>query len=224
MPAIDRWVIRTFLAMLHQSEIQNLEHQFQNFASYPTGRIRNSFAAGASNVATSPPLKPYLLPPSSFPLYTINLSGATVNDDQFIEFLKEQFSVYKIPPQMICFEITENVAIANLSKVSGLIKEVKALGCRFALDDFGSGMSSFAYLKYLPLDYLKIDGSFVKDIADDPIHLALVEAINRVGHVMGLKTIAEFVTNDSILEKVKFLGIDYAQGYVIAKPQPLEFN
>ncbi|MEP0745650.1 MULTISPECIES: EAL domain-containing protein [unclassified Coleofasciculus] len=224
MPAIDRWVIRTFLAMLHQSEIQNLEPQFQNFASYPRGRIRNSFVAGASNVATSPPLTPYILPPSSFPLYTINLSGATVNDDQFIEFLKKQFSVYKIPPQMICFEITESVAIANLSKVSGLIKEVKALGCRFALDDFGSGMSSFAYLKYLPLDYLKIDGSFVKDIADDPIHLALVEAINRVGHVMGLKTIAEFVTNDSILEKVKFLGIDYAQGYVIAKPQPLEFN
>ena len=223
MPAIDRWVIRTFLAMLHQSEIQNLESQFQNFSSYPTGRVRNSFASGASNVATSPPLTPYIFP-SSFPLYTINLSGATVNDDQFIEFLKEQFSIYKIPPQMICFEITETVAITNLSKASGFIKELKALGCRFALDDFGSGMSSFAYLKYLPLDYLKIDGSFVKDIADDPVDLALVEAINRVGHVMGLQTIAEFVANDSILEKVKFLGVDYAQGYAIAQPQPLEFN
>ncbi|MBD2740625.1 EAL domain-containing protein [Coleofasciculus sp. FACHB-1120] len=224
MPAIDRWVIRTFMELLHHSGVQNSEPQVENFSSSPTGSVSNSFVAGASNVSPSPSLTPYILPPSSFTLYTINLSGATVNDDQFIEFLKEQFSIYKIPPKMICFEITETIAIANLSKASGLIKELKALGCRFALDDFGSGMSSFAYLKYLPLDYLKIDGSFVRDIADDPVDLAMVEAINHVGHVMGLQTIAEFVANDSILEKVKCLGIDYAQGYVIAQPQPLEFN
>lgn len=154
-------------------------------------------------------------------LYAINLSGASVNDDQFIDFLKEQFETYQIPAELICFEITETVAITNLNKAAQLIRELKALGCYFALDDFGSGMSSFAYLKYLPVDYMKIDGAFVKDMADDPINCAMVEAINRIGHVVGLQTIAEFVANDSILEKVKNMGVDYAQGYGIGTPQPL---
>lgn len=154
-------------------------------------------------------------------IYAINLSGATVNDDNFIDFLKEQLSIYQIPTGLICFEITETVAIANLGKAAGLIKDLKSLGCRFALDDFGSGMSSFAYLKSLPVDYLKIDGAFVKDIADDPIDFAMVEAFNRIGHVMGLQTIAEYVANDSILQKVRSLGVDYAQGYFIAKPKPI---
>jgi diguanylate cyclase (GGDEF)-like protein/PAS domain S-box-containing protein len=154
-------------------------------------------------------------------IYAINLSGATVNDDQFIDFLKEQLSIHQIPTALICFEITETVAIANLGKAAGLIKDLKSLGCRFALDDFGSGMSSFAYLKSLPVDYLKIDGAFVKDIADDPIDFAMVEAFNRIGHVMGLQTIAEYVANDSILQKVRSLGVDYAQGYFIAKPKPI---
>ena len=157
-------------------------------------------------------------------LYAINLSGASINDEQFVEFLHEQLALYQIPPALICFEITETVAIANLGKAAQFIQALRDLGCRFALDDFGSGMSSFVYLKNLPIDYLKIDGSFVKNIVDQPIDLAMVEAINQIGHVMGIQTIAEFVENQDILEKITHLGVDYAQGYGIAKPAPLTFN
>jgi EAL domain-containing protein (putative c-di-GMP-specific phosphodiesterase class I) len=153
-------------------------------------------------------------------LYAINLSGASLNDEQFIDFVHEQFALHQVPPQVICFEITETVAIANLSKAIQLMQELKQLGCRFALDDFGSGMSSFAYLKSLPVDYLKIDGNFIKDILEDPTDLAMTEAINQVGHIMGLQTIAEFVENDRIFEVIKALGVDYAQGYGIAYPRP----
>lgn len=156
--------------------------------------------------------------------YAINLSGATINDDQFIHFLYEQFKLHQIPPEIICFEITETVAIVNLSKATQLIRSLKQLGCRFALDDFGSGMSSFAYLKTLPVDYLKIDGGFVKDIVEDHVAGAMVEAINHIGQMMGLQTIAEFVENETILEKVKTLGVNYAQGYGISKPLPLTFS
>ncbi len=150
----------------------------------------------------------------------VNLSGASFNDDHLIEFIREQLAVHQILPQQICFEITETVAIANLSKAAQFMRDLKQLGCRFALDDFGSGMSSFRYLKNLPVDYLKIDGSFIKDIVDDPIASAMVEAINRVGHVMGLKTVAEHVENDCVLAKIRELGVDYAQGYGIARPLP----
>lgn len=153
-------------------------------------------------------------------LYAINLSGASINDEQFIEFLHEQFALYQIPPALICFEITETVAIANLGKAAQFIRSLREIGCHFALDDFGSGMSSFAYLKNLPVDFLKIDGSFIKHIVDDPIDLAMVEAINQIGHLMGIKTIAEFVENQEILAKITALGVDYAQGYGIAKPRP----
>ncbi len=152
--------------------------------------------------------------------YAINLSGASLNDNQFIEFLYQQFELYKIPPQIICFEITETVAIANLKKAVYLIQSFKRLGCSFALDDFGSGMSSFSYLKTLPIDYLKIDGGFVKEILTDPIALEIVESIHRIGHVMQIKTIAEFVENDTIFTEIKNIGIDYVQGYGIGKPQP----
>ena len=151
-------------------------------------------------------------------LYTINLSGASLDDDQFVAFLREQFALHQVPPQLICFEVTETIAIANLSKAAQFMTELKALGCRFALDDFGSGMSSFGYLKNLPVDYLKIDGSFVKQIMENPVDEAFVEAINRVGQVLGLKTVAEFVENDAILNKIKQIGVDYAQGYGIAEP------
>ncbi len=157
-------------------------------------------------------------------LYTINLSGASLNDDQFLGFLKEQFALHQVSPQDICFEITETVAISNLSKAAHFIRELKQLGYCFALDDFGSGMSSFSYLKHLSIDYLKIDGNFVKNIASDPIDRAMVECINRLGHVLGIQTIAEFVENEAILEKLLELGINYAQGYSIAKPYPLPFN
>jgi diguanylate cyclase (GGDEF)-like protein/PAS domain S-box-containing protein len=151
----------------------------------------------------------------------INLSGSSINDNQFLEFLTEQFALYSIPPQQICFEITETVAIANLTKASRLICQLQHLGCHFALDDFGSGMSSFAYLKNLPVNYLKIDGGFIKNILEDPIDSAMVQAITHVAHVMGIETIAEYVENDAILECIKTIGIDYAQGYGIARPSPL---
>jgi diguanylate cyclase (GGDEF)-like protein/PAS domain S-box-containing protein len=156
-------------------------------------------------------------------IYAINLSGTSINDDQFISFLREQFGLYQVPPQSICFEITETVAIANLTKASQFISELQRYGCRFSLDDFGSGMSSFAYLKTLPVDYLKIDGGFIKNIIENSVDDAMVEAITRIGHVMGVKTIAEFVENDAILQRIKALGVDYAQGYGVAKPRPLVF-
>ncbi|MBR1216436.1 EAL domain-containing protein [Bradyrhizobium sp. U87765 SZCCT0131] len=152
----------------------------------------------------------------------INLSGATFNDEKFIDFIRAQFELYGIAPRMICFEITETSAIASLDSANRFIGLMKQLGCRFALDDFGSGMSSFAYLKHLPVDYLKIDGSFVRDMLDDPIDRAIIEMINRIGKVMGKRTIAEFVENDATLQALRAIGVDYAQGYGIGRPEPFE--
>ena len=153
-------------------------------------------------------------------VYAINLSGASIGDDRFLEFVREQFTRFGVRYQSICFEITETAAIARLDKAAYFIQELRALGCRFSLDDFGAGMSSFAYLKHLPVDYLKIDGGFVKDMADDPIDRAMVEAINNVGHVMGKQTIAEFVDGERIIAALREIGVDYAQGYGVAKPRP----
>lgn len=154
----------------------------------------------------------------------INLSGASICDENFYDFVVEQFDLYKVPPAGICFEITETSAISNLPHAASLIGKLKDLGCRFSLDDFGSGMSSFAYLKHLPVDYLKIDGGFVKDMVDDPIDQAMVEAINHIGHVMQIETIAEFVENDAILQALRRIGVDYAQGYGIEKPRLSELS
>lgn len=150
----------------------------------------------------------------------INLSGGSIGDERFLEFVRNEFARTAVPPQSICFEITETAAIANLDRAARFIKELKALGCLFSLDDFGAGMSSFAYLKHLPVDYLKIDGGFVKDMADDPIDRAMVEAINSVGHVMGKQTIAEFVSDERVVEMLREIGVDYAQGYGVSKPRP----
>lgn len=149
----------------------------------------------------------------------INLSGITIGDDDFLIFLRKQFIAYDIPPEMICFEITETSAIANLASAIKFINELKGLGCHFSLDDFCAGMSSFAYLKHLPVDFLKIDGSFVKDMLDDPINRAMVEVINHIGHVMGKRTIAEFVETPQIEQALLEIGVDYAQGYIIERPQ-----
>jgi len=151
----------------------------------------------------------------------INLSGQTLNDDSFLCFVIDALKETGIPPEKICFEITETAAIVNLTNASYITKNLKDIGCLFSLDDFGSGLSSFAYLKNLPVDFLKIDGMFVKDIVSDPIDFAMVKSINDIGHVMGKKTIAEFVENEEILEKLRGIGVDYAQGYGIAKPAPL---
>jgi len=149
----------------------------------------------------------------------INLSGSSIGDDAFLEYLRQQFQIYAIPPELICFEITETSAIANLGSAIRFINELKSLGCRFSLDDFCAGMSSFAYLKHLPVDFLKIDGSFVKDMLDDPVNRAMVEVINHIGHVMGKQTIAEFVESHQIEQALLEIGVDYAQGYVIERPQ-----
>jgi len=155
-----------------------------------------------------------------FGVCAINLSGASIGDERFLEFLREQFVHFGVPPQTICFEITETAAIANLDKAAHFIRELKSLGCLFSLDDFGAGMSSFAYLKHLPVDFLKIDGGFVKDMAEDPIDRAMVEAINSVGHVLGKQTIAEFVDSDRVMVMLREIGVDFAQGVGVAKPRP----
>ncbi len=150
--------------------------------------------------------------------FSVNLSGGTVSDGDSLEFISSELERLDVPPGMICFEITETAAISNLASANHFIHTLKQCGCRFSLDDFGSGLSSFAYLKNLPVDYLKIDGAFVKDMANDPIDYAMVESINQIGHVMGLETIAEFVESEAILDRLSKLGVDYAQGFGIALP------
>jgi EAL domain-containing protein (putative c-di-GMP-specific phosphodiesterase class I) len=130
----------------------------------------------------------------------------------------------QLNPQWICFEITETAAITNLSHAQNFITRLKQIGFRFALDDFGSGMSSFAYLRELNIDFLKIDGAFVKQIDQNRIDYAMVSSINQIGQLMGIQTIAEFVENDHILELIKALQIDFAQGYGIDKPKPLPLS
>jgi len=157
-------------------------------------------------------------------IWTINLSGQTLTDAYFYQFVVEQTERFNIQPSAICFEVTETAAVANLSCASELILQLKAAGFRFALDDFGSGLSSFSYLKNLPVEYLKIDGSFVRDMVQDPINTAMVESINEIGHIMGLKTIAEFVENEFINEKLKKLKVDFVQGFGIHKPEPFNLH
>jgi EAL domain-containing protein (putative c-di-GMP-specific phosphodiesterase class I) len=152
---------------------------------------------------------------------SINISGLSFNEKGFTDYVLRLLQKYQVRNERVCFEITETAAIANLSSVTGFINKLKQQGCLFALDDFGSGMSSFAYLKNLAVDYLKIDGMFVKDILDDPIDFEMVKSINETGHVMGKKTIAEFVENDEILAMLEHIGVDYAQGFGIGMPIPV---
>jgi len=154
-------------------------------------------------------------------VFAINLSGHSVADHDFLKFLVDAVRQSKVNPRCLCFEITETAAISNLKQAVYFISEMKNIGCRFSLDDFGSGLSSFTYLKNLDVDYLKIDGAFVKDILKDETDAAMVEAINQIGHIMGLKTVAEYVESDDILAKVRVMGIDYAQGFSLHVPCPL---
>lgn len=159
---------------------------------------------------------------SEITCFSINLSGQSVGNQDFYLHVKKLLDECDVPAQKVCFEITETSAIANLSNAQRFIDSIKEMGCLFSLDDFGSGLSSFAYLKNLPVDYLKIDGIFIKDLISNPIDYAMVKSINDIGHVMGIKTIAEFVENEETLIKLEEIGIDYAQGYGIGLPLPIE--
>ena len=152
----------------------------------------------------------------------INLSGASLNDDTFFDFLRDEIKRHRVPPSAVCFEITETVAIHNLRRVADFIAELKAMGFRFALDDFGSGVSSFSYLKALPVDFLKIDGALVREIEHSMLDLRIVESIALIGQEMGAKIIAEFVETAGVLERLRDIGVDYAQGYGIHRPEPLK--
>lgn len=152
----------------------------------------------------------------------INISGQSVCDETFVEFLLTMLDESHVDPTRLTFEITETAAIANFSVATQFITALKQKGCSLALDDFGSGLSSFSYLKNIPVDYLKIDGSFIRDIADDETDHAFVTAIHQIGGIMGIKTIAEFVENEQIYNMLKQIGVDYAQGFYLGKPKPIE--
>jgi diguanylate cyclase (GGDEF)-like protein/PAS domain S-box-containing protein len=153
--------------------------------------------------------------------FNINISGQSLSDPSLYTYIVDQLDTHSIPPGRICFEITETAAVANMSSAQRLINSLRDYGCRFALDDFGSGLSSFNYLKNMKIDFLKIDGSFVRNIQTDPTDLALINSINQVAHSMGIRTIAEYVENEDILHQLQRLGVDYCQGYVYHQPQPL---
>ncbi|MGK7898047.1 MAG: putative bifunctional diguanylate cyclase/phosphodiesterase [Xenococcus sp. (in: cyanobacteria)] len=155
-----------------------------------------------------------------FSLYAINLSGESLNDASFVQFIQEQLEYHQIPAQFICFDIAETVAISNLSQAKLVLNQLQKLGCRFAIDDFGSGISSLGYLKDLPIDFLKIDGILTRELLQDPINSLIVQSFHQVAQAMGISTIAEYVDTESKLIELKSLGIDYAQGEWIAKPQP----
>jgi Amt family ammonium transporter len=152
----------------------------------------------------------------------INLSGTSLSEDRFLEFVIDELQQQALPQGAICFEITETAAISNLSRVIHFMQALKKLGCKFSLDDFGSGLSSFTYLKNLPVDYLKIDGQFIRHVVEDSVDESMVKAINDVGQAMGIETIAERVESQEVVEKLSELGIRYAQGYYFARPTSVQ--
>ncbi|WP_254442362.1 EAL domain-containing protein [Duganella vulcania] len=195
MTAIDRWVIRAVCRHVQS--------------------VRESLGPQQAYIAQRQPA------PAQ---YSVNLSGTSLGDEGLRDYIIEQFVEHDVAPEQICFEITETAVISNLIKAQDFMAGLKALGCRFSLDDFGSGLSSFAYLKALPVDYLKIDGVFIRDIANNAINRALVKAINEVGHVMGISTVAEYVEDEPTLAVVRELGLDYAQGYAVGTLRPLSVS
>ncbi|MBI3938804.1 MAG: EAL domain-containing protein [Betaproteobacteria bacterium] len=199
MPAAERYNLLTSIERWVLSAlIEDLDHQ----------RARGAFAHHGAG--------------GEHGFYSVNLSGASINDKSFPDFVRNLLTRYQLPHGLLCFEITETTAISNLTKAAELMHELKGMGCRFALDDFGTGMSSFAYLKHLPVDYLKIAGMFIKDMALDPMDYAIVESISRIGRILGMQTIAEFVEDAETLAKLKDLKVDFAQGYFLAKPEALK--
>jgi EAL domain-containing protein (putative c-di-GMP-specific phosphodiesterase class I) len=156
----------------------------------------------------------------SLPMLAVNLSGTSLNEQSFAEFVLQTVGEPEIA-SALCFEITETAAVTSLSNAAFFMRELKARGCRFSLDDFGTGLSSFMYLKTLPVDYLKIDGQFISQIATDAVDRSMVEAISKVGRALGIATVAECVESEAVLEELKRIGVDFAQGYYIANPLPI---
>jgi len=155
-------------------------------------------------------------------IFSINISGQSLDDESFMGYVVDQIDNSEVPPESICFEITETAAASSLDVVKRFMSILSGMGCKFALDDFGRGISSFAYLKSLDVDYLKIDGMFVKDLAVDKVGHAMVESINHIGHIMGVQTIAEFVETREVLEHLMDLGVDHVQGYQLGRPRPMQ--
>ncbi|OHC27096.1 MAG: hypothetical protein A2Y50_13635 [Pseudomonadales bacterium RIFCSPLOWO2_12_59_9] len=152
---------------------------------------------------------------------SINLSGSSLNDDKLLGFIEALFEQYPLPAEKICFELTETTAVANLTKTADFVRHLQKFGCTFSIDDFGTGFSSYEYLKRLPVDFVKIDGGFVKEIERSPSDLAMVKSINEIAHVLGRKTIAEYVETVSIRQRLTEMGVDYVQGYGVERPRPL---
>lgn len=155
-------------------------------------------------------------------LCSINLSGSSLGQPEFHDLLRRRLQNSRVPPDKICFEITETAAIADIDRAIEFIHGIKAMGCRFALDDFGSGLSSFAYLRNLPVDFVKIDGGFVRGMADDPEDFALVRSLNEIGKLLGKQTIAEFAENERVIQKLREVGVDYIQGHGVSQPVPID--
>jgi len=153
---------------------------------------------------------------------SINISGTTLNDEQFLDFVLAEMAAADVSAGALCFELTEAAAMTSLAAATHFIRELRSRGCRFALDDFGSGLSSFIFLKNLPVDYLKIDGQFMHNVTHDRIDRSMVEAIAQIGDTMGIRTIAERVDSADVLARLADIGIQYAQGHYIGEPQPVE--
>jgi Amt family ammonium transporter len=154
------------------------------------------------------------------PMLAVNVSGTSFNEQSFVELVMQTVGDPVIA-SALCFEITETAAVTNLSNAIYFMRELKARGCRFSLDDFGTGLSSFMYLKTLPVDFLKIDGQFIAQIASDPVDRSMVEAISKVGRALGIATVAECVESAAVLEELRRIGVDFAQGYFVARPAPI---
>ncbi len=161
---------------------------------------------------------------ASLRMATINLSGASIEEEQLADRILGLLDTHGVDPERVCFEITETVAVRNLSRVARLIERLRSVGCKFALDDFGAGMSSFGYLKNLPVDFIKIDGSFIRDMLEDPMSEAIVRAVTDIGHRRGLRIVAEWVDSDEVVEALIKLGVDYGQGFVLHEPEQVVFQ
>ena len=150
----------------------------------------------------------------------INLSGLTVEDDSFADFVLERLQRHGVSPDRICFEVTETAAVSSMVRALELMTRLRAAGCKFSLDDFGAGMASFGYLKNLPLDYLKIDGSFIRNLESEDVSQSIVRACTDIGHKLGLRVVAEWVGDERVVELLREIGVDYGQGFYLHQPEP----